>query len=154
MTKKSAIVLIVLLIILGCSTRKVSRDKTEIDYSLLDKGTIKLDSGKLKSNYKFDFDFTKGIKLVPLDTSKPMEVNGNKYKNVKIESTEHNKGSVEQKKDSSYVSKSENKNIKGDLAIRNNIKESESQKQGYVFLYIAIASLLVSIIFLFRWKNK
>lgn len=78
------LVFILIFLLMGCSTRKVNKSevKEEVKTEQTVKEEVKTDSNT--NTNIIDTSETTEIEIVPIDNSKPIEVNGKKYVNTRL----------------------------------------------------------------------
>ena len=130
------------LLFISCAARKVDLNikETKKD-SLVEKTVIVKDSiiekKESKINYKI-FSNINEINIKPIDTSKAIEINGVKYKNVvlNIKNTKVNSLYLKDEIVSKNASKSIIEKDKTHLITEENIKEKTIDKKANYFIYL------------------
>ena len=130
------------LLLISCASRKVDLNikETKKD-SLVEKTVIVKDSiiekKETKINYKIFSDINE-INIKPIDTSKAIEINGVKYKNVvlNIKNTKVNSLYLKDEIVSKNASKSITEKNKTHLTTEENIKEKTIDKKANYFIYL------------------
>ena len=93
------------LLLIGCGSRKVEVNKSEIKTNIVETQKI-VDTSKIETNTKLiDCTQTEEIVIEPIDNTKPIFVNGKKYENVRFKTLKkkNNISTQEVKKESKSV---------------------------------------------------
>jgi len=142
-------IILLVLILNGCASRKVAIDKKEsIKDSLVElsikKDSIEITKEEIKNNIIID-DFI----ITPIDSSKEIFVNGKIYKNVVLRHLKIKDNSLYRK--DKIVSKSEDKQQKTKVVVKNKELKKDSDKKAnyYVYLWLLVIPLVYYI-----WKIK
>ena len=130
------------LLFISCASRKVDLNIKEtkkdslVEKTLIVKDTF-IEKKETKINYKIFSDINEII-IKPIDTSKAIEINGIKYKNVILNIKNSKVSNLYSKNE--IVSKNASKSIteknKTHLIIKENIKEKTIDKKANYFIYL------------------
>ena len=151
---KKYIVIFLTLFLFNCASRKVDLNIKEIKKdSLIEKTIIVKDSiiekKETKINYNIFSDINE-INIKPIDTSKAIEINGIKYKNVilNIKNSKVNSLYLKDEIVSKNASKSITEKNKTHLITKENTKEKTIDKKAnyFVYLWLLIIPILYFII--------
>jgi len=139
----------------SCASRKVDINKTEIKKDSLVEKLITIkdtisEKKESKINYSIFSDINE-ITIKPIDTSKAIEINGIKYKNVVLSVKNSKVNSLYNKEEitSKNVSKITTEKNKTHLTTKENIKEKKVNKKANYFVYLWLL-ILPLIYFLYR----
>lgn len=86
---KQFILIISTLFLFSCGARKVDVSKTNIETKVDSSVVIKVDGTYVKDNNIFVIDSTEEVEYRPLDSLKPMIIEGKQYTNTVIKSKKH-----------------------------------------------------------------
>ena len=150
---KKLVFILVSIILMSCASRKVQVNNTEIktDSIVERKDTIAIktvDSIYIKKNISTD-----EITITPLDTCKPLVINGTSYKNAII--------TIKKVKDNSLYSKKKTETLNTSKTQTNRvikasvIKTKQVEKKDNLSLYFVLYIVFAIILFLaYRYLNR
>jgi hypothetical protein len=146
------------ILITSCASRKVDVNIKETKKDSLVEKTINvkytvIEKKETKINYKIFSDINE-INIKPIDTSKAIEINGIKYKNVvlSIKNTKVNTLYSKDKIESKNASKLTDKKDKTHLITKENVKEKTTDKKANYFVYLWF--LLIPVFYLIYRRFK
>ncbi len=139
------------LLFIGCASRKVDLNlkETKTD-SLVEKTFTVKDTISQKKESKINYQIFTDISefnITPIDTSKPIEINGIKYKNsiLNFKKTKVNSLYVKEEKDSKNSLKSIVGKSTLHLKRKENIKQKKIDKKANYFIYLWV--LLIPVFY-------
>ena len=139
------LVFILIFLLMGCSSRKVN--KSEVKEETKTEQTVK-EEVKTDSNINttiVDTSETTEIEIVPIDNSKPIEVNGKKYVNARLKlSKKKNAITTNSNEKVSQIEKKE-VNAKSNKVIEVKQKQTEAKRPfswWWIILVVAIGYLI------------
>jgi hypothetical protein len=140
------------ILITSCASRKVdltikeTKKDSLIEKTIIVKDTV-IEKKETKINYKIFTDINE-INIKPIDTSKAIEINGIKYKNVvlSIKNTKVNNLYSKEEIESKNASKSITEKNKVHLITKENVKEKTIDKKANYFVYLWL--LLIPVFYL------
>jgi hypothetical protein len=140
------------ILITSCASRKVdltikeTKKDSLIEKTIIVKDTV-IEKKETKINYKIFTDINE-INIKPIDTSKAIEINGIKYKNVvlSIKNTKVNNLYSKEEIESKNASKSITEKDKVHLITKENVKEKTIDKKANYFVYLWL--LLIPVFYL------
>jgi hypothetical protein len=139
------IIILIALISLGCSTRKVETKKEEIKQEVSIKEDATIDVKNDIKTQEVDTSFMWKREYIPMNSYLPFTVDGKQYQNVRIETTKIKKGVS--------ISKEDNSALKATISTKKNIetkvetKEKKQERYGntltiFYWFIIAIVSYI------------
>ena len=143
-----AIVLgLIVLIITSCGSRKVAKSETKEQEQKTEKSTLEIETRVTDNTKIIDSSTTDEIEIIPIDNTKPIVVNGQEFKNVKIKRSKkkNNISVVKDVKVQHNVQKSDLKAVKTNKVVE--IKQIE-RKQSYWWMLWFL--LLIPIYYFWR----
>ena len=149
---KKIIILMVLLTI-GCSTRKVETKTEEIKQDVSIKQDVTIDVKNDIKTEVVDTSFMWKREYIPMNSYQPFIVDGKKYQNVRIEALKIKKGVTTTKQDNSVLKAaiSTKKNIETKLETKE--QEKERYNNNFTIFYWIVIAILSYITFDY-FKNK
>ena len=148
-TKLTLIALAFLLI--GCASRNVKKSevKEEVKTEQTVKEEVKTDSNT--NTTIIDTSETTEIEIVPIDNSKPIEVNGKKYVNARLKlSKRKNAITTNSNEKVSQIAKKEDK-TKSNKVVEVKQKQTEA-KRPFNFLWLLLLILIIYVMYLIYKK--
>jgi hypothetical protein len=140
------------ILITSCASRKVdltikeTKKDSLVEKTIIVKDTI-IEKKETKINYNIFSDINE-INIKPIDTSKAIEINGIKYKNVvlSIKNSKVNNLYSKEEIESKNASKSITEKDKVHLITKENVKEKTIDKKANYFVYLWL--LLIPVFYL------
>ena len=141
------------LLTIGCSTRKVETKTEEIKQDVSIKQDVTIDVKNDIKTEVVDTSFMWKREYIPMVASQPFIVNGKKYQNVRIEALKIKKGVTTTKQDNSVLKAaiSTKKNIETKLETKE--QEKERYNNNFTIFYWIVIAILSYITFDY-FKNK
>lgn len=140
---KRFIIIISILSICSCSSRKVSVSKTndgiKVDSSL----TVKTDGTYVKNNNTFIDESIDEVEYKPIDSIKPMLINNVEFKNVTIKTKKYSKKTIDTTKVLVKVNKQEKLVLKKETKKTVYIKNIDKKPNYYIFILLGIVALFI-----------
>ncbi len=148
------IIILLALISLGCSTRKVEKKTEEIkqEVSIKEDATISTKNDIKTEEVDTSFLFIR--KYIPVNSALPFIIDGKKYQNVKIETTKIKKGVTISKKDNSVLKSKISTKKDIDTKIQTEDKKQERYNNNISIIYWIIIAILGYITFDYYINKK
>jgi len=148
------IIILLALISLGCSTRKVEKKTEEIKQEVSIKEDATVDVKNDITSKEVDTSFMWKREYIPMNSYQPFIVDGKQYQNVRIKTTKIKKGVTISKKDNSVLKSkiSTKKNI--DTKIQTEDKKQERYNNNLSIIYWIIIAILGYITFDYYINKK
>lgn len=142
---KKISLIVISFLVMSCATRKTDRkeEKQKIDFTEQTSEETKTDSQT--TTKVIDTSTIDEIEIVPIDSTKPLVVNGKTYLNAKIKHVKRKNNITTDKVEK--VAKNQRKQAKRELKIDNSNKEKQTERESgfswwwLLFLIIPIAYL-------------
>ena len=149
---KHLILILLSFLLFSCASRKVAVTKTQVETHIDSTVVEKKDSVSVQQNaisIKEDID---EIEIVPIDTAKPLVIDGKQYFNATVRLKKTRRHIVDSSK--STVSKSiENKvSVKKDIKAKG-FEKKVDKKANYLF-YLWLLLIPISLWFIWRFGRK
>jgi hypothetical protein len=148
--KKIFILLIILLS--SCASRKVVVNKVNTEVKIDSVSTIKIDGTYTKENNVFIKESISELEYKPLDTLKPMVINGKEYINTIIKAKQSTKSVVDTTKTKVIVKVEKEAAIKKE--IKNKVFKKDIKKEINYSIYIWLILFIVLAYALYRYLKK
>lgn len=143
---KQVILIVSLLFIISCGSRKVTVSKITEEKKSDSVSTIKIDGAYVQDNNVYTVDTEEEIKYTPVDTSKFMDINGKKYKNTIISQKKKNKKSLDKtKKKSEFKIEKKDSIIKQDKKIVFD-KHIEKPTNYWMYLWFLLPVIIIWVL--------
>lgn len=141
---KRFIVIISLILICSCSTRKVDVSKINNDIKVDSSLVVHTDGTYVKDNNIFIDEKIDEVEYTPIDSLKPMKINNIEYNNTKIKKKKYSKKTVDTTK--TVIKIKEDKKV----SLKKDIKESVLNKKinktiNYLYLLWLLLPILILI---------
>jgi len=148
------IIILLALISLGCSTRKVEKKTEEIkqEVSIKEDATISTKNDIKTEEVDTSFLFIR--KYIPVNSALPFIIDGKKYQNVKIETTKIKKGISISKKNNSALKAAISNKKDIDTKIQTEDKKQERYNNNISIIYWIIIAILGYITFDYYINKK
>ena len=150
---KKLSILLTLLLLASCGTRKTSQTKTDVTTKEVTTDNSVIET-KTDSNLKvIDCTLTDEIEIIPIDNTKEIVVNGKVYKNVRLKAkkTNNNVITTERKKVAETIKKDVKTKSKAKVQVKQ--KATESNK-GNFWNWILLIVLVAGVIWFIIWSRK
>lgn len=146
------ILILIVLVLSSCATRKVNIDKVDTVVKTDSTSVTKQEVVTTQNNHISVVTDTDELEITPIDTTKAIEVDGKKYKNVKLKYKKTKKVLVDSTK-IKVVKKVLNKvNVKKDAEIKTFKKDID--KKAYNWWWLLILLLIALGIYAYRKVNR
>jgi len=153
--KKLILYIVVLVLITSCAARKVDINKVDSQIKTDSTSVTKKESVTTQDNHISVTTNTDELEIVPIDTSKCIEVDGKKYKNVKLKYKKTKKVLVDTTKIKVSEKASIEVNIKKDTSVKTFKKEIDKKTNYSIYLWWLLVLLLIVIgFYMYKKINK
>ena len=142
-------IILIVILLSSCASRKVSIDKKEFKKDSLVELRFKKDSIEITKEETINNIIIDDYIITPIDSSKEIFVNGKTYKNVVLRHLKVKDNSLYRK--DKIVSKSEDKQQKTKVVVKNKELKKDSDKKANYFVYLWL--LLIPLVY-YIWKIK
>jgi hypothetical protein len=143
---KRLILIISLLLLVSCASRKVDvsklEDNTKVDSSVV----IKVDGTYVKENNVLVKETVEELEYKPLDSLKPMIIDGKQYVNTIIKSKKKNTTKIDKTKDTSKISSVKKLNVKKEEKKKQFDKKVDKKTNYWMYLWFLLPVLIIWII--------
>jgi hypothetical protein len=140
------ILIILLLILSSCAARKVDVSKesisTKVDSSLV----VKVDGTYVKDNNVFVNETIEEVEYKPLDSLKPMVINGKSYTNTVIKSKKKSSVKIDKTKAIAKVSSLKKLNVKKEATKKVFLKKVDKKTNYWMYLWFLLPVIIIWII--------
>lgn len=149
------ILILCFLILSSCAARKVTTDKTDTVVKTDSTSIEKKETVSTKDNYVNVTTNTDELEIIPIDTSKCIEIDGKKYRNVKLKYKKTKKVLI----DTTKIKVSEKAlievNVKKDTSVKTFKKEIDKKTNYSIYLWWLLVLLLIVIgFYMYKKINK
>jgi len=152
--KKVFVLILIGSLFFGCKSRKVERDKSTLKTNKIEQKDISKDSNAvIKTNVKI-FKSSGIWRFKPIDSTKPMVINGQEFDNAEVENEETKEEKTINKTDSVTTKKIDKSKTEEKEEIKLNKKAVDVENQSYILYYFAGVGLLLVIIYYFIINRK
>ena len=149
------ILILCFLILSSCAARKVTTDKTDTVVKTDSTSIAKKETVSTKDNYINVTTSTDELEIIPIDTSKCIEVDGKKYRNVKLKYKKTKKVLVDTTKIKVSEKASIKVNVKKDTSVKTFKKEIDKKTNYSIYFWWLLVLLLIGIAFyMYKKINK
>ena len=150
--RKDIILGLLLVLITSCASRKVdvvkNNSKTTVDSSVV----VKTDSASTINNYIVFTELSEEFEYHPIDTSKCMDIDGKKYKNVVIKFKKANKKIDNKTKATTKKSSVKKLNVKREDKKDNLDRHVRKESNYWMYLWFLLPVLIIWL--LEKYGNK
>jgi len=152
---KHLILILLSIILISCAARKVDINKVDSVVKIDSTSVIKKEAVTTQDNHISVTTNTDELEIVPIDTSKCIEVDGKKYKNVKLKYKKTKKVLVDTTKIKVSEKASIEVNIKKDTSVKTFKKEIDKKTNYSIYLWWLLVLLLIVIgFYMYKKINK
>lgn len=137
MAKQFTLIISILLLV-SCASRKVDVAKVEVLNKVDSSVVVKVDGTYVKDNNVVIIESADEIEYVAKDTSKPMEIEGKLFKNVIIKSKKSKKTTIDKTKENKQVSSVKKLNVKKEAAKKIFKKKTDKKANYFVYLWLLL----------------
>ena len=149
------ILILCFLILSSCAARKVTTDKTDTVVKTDSTSIEKKETVSTKDNYVNVTTNTDELEIIPIDTSKCIEIDGKKYRNVKLKYKKTKKVLIDTTKIKVSEKASIEVNIKKDASVKTFKKEIDKKTNYSIYLWWLLVLLLIGIgFYMYKKINK
>lgn len=153
--KKIIVAVLLAVTFFACKSRNVNKRISEVEISETKSKDVKIDCTSVsESNFKINTNNNIWT-FEPVDSSKPMLIDGKEYLNSKVTSDSSKKEHTGGRKDKSVINKSVNEGIILNTSVKEKGKLSESKGGEFIFVYyiLVIISLVIAYYFIRKIKK-
>ena len=140
------IFIILVLLITSCASRKVDVSKLTIETKVDSSVVIKVDGTYVKENNVFTEDSEEEIEYKPLDTLKPMVIDGKQYLNTIIKLKKKKGIKIDKTKVISKVSSIKKLNVKKEDSKKSINKKIDKKANYWMYLWFLIPIVIIVIL--------
>jgi len=152
---KHLILILLSIILISCAARKVDINKVDSVVKIDSTSVTKKEAVTTQDNHISVTTNTDELEIVPIDTSKCIEVDGKKYKNVKLKYKKTKKVLVDTTKIKVSEKASIEVNIKKDTSVKTFKKEIDKKTNYSIYLWWLLVLLLIVIgFYMYKKINK
>lgn len=146
------IFILLLIILSSCASRKVAVNKVDTEVKIDSVSTVKIDGTYTKENNVFIKETISELEYKPLDTLKPMVIDGKEYKNTIIRLKQSNKSIVDTTKTKVVVNTEKKVALKKE--IKSKVFNKEIKKEVNYSYYILFILFILIILVSYRYLKK
>lgn len=153
--KKIIVAVLLAVTFFACKSRNVNKRSSEIEISETKLKDVKIDCTSVaESNLKINTNNNIWI-FEPVDSSKPMLIDGKEYLNSKVTNDSSKKEHIGNRKEKSVINKSVNEGVISNTSVKEKVKLSESKGGEFIFVYyiLVIISLVIAYYFIRKIKK-
>lgn len=140
---KRFIIIISILSIYSCSSRKVNVSKTNDSIKVDSSLTVKTDGTYVKNNNVFIDESIDEVEYKPIDSIKPMFINNVEFKNVTIKTKKYLKKTIDTTKVLVKVNKQEKLVLKKETKKATYVKNIDKKPNYYILILLGIVALFI-----------
>ena len=149
---KHLILILLSFLLFSCASRKVAVTKTQVETHIDSTVVEKKDSVSVQQNAIFIKEDIDEIEIVPIDTAKPLVIDGKQYFNATVRLKKTRRHIVDSSK--STVSKSSENTISVKKDIKAKGFEKKVEKKANYFIYLWIILILLALWFARKYLLK
>lgn len=132
-----------LLLLISCASRKVDVSKESIQSKVDSSVVVKVDGTYVKENNVITDETDEEIEYKPIDSLKPMILNGKQYVNVVIKSKKKKSSKIDKTKDIAKVSSIKKLNVKKAEAKKVFNKKIDKKTNYWMYLWFLLPVLII-----------
>jgi ATP-dependent Zn protease len=152
---KHLILILLSIILISCAARKTDINKVDSVVKIDSTSVAKKETVTTQDNHISVTTNTDELEIVPIDTSKCIEVDGKKYKNVKLKYKKTKKVLVDTTKIKVSEKASIEVNVKKDTSVKTFKKEIDKKTNYSIYLWWLLVLLLIGIgFYMYKKINK
>lgn len=140
---KHLILIISLLLLVSCASRKVDVSKVAIESKVDSSVVIKIDSTYVKDSNVVTEEYEEEIEYKPVDSLKPMVLNGKTYINTIIKSKKKRTNKIIKTKDVAKVSSVKKLNVKREDNKKVFDKKVERKANYWMYLWLLVPVCII-----------
>lgn len=146
------IFILLLIILSSCASRKVAVNKVDTEVKIDSVSTVKIDGTYTKENNVFIKETIRELEYKPLDTLKPMVIDGKEYKNTIIRLKQSNKSIVDTTKTKVVIVAEKKVALKKE--VKSKVFNKEIKKKVNYSYYILFILFILIILISYRYLKK
>jgi hypothetical protein len=139
-------------LLFSCASRKVAVTKTQVETKIDSTAVEKKDSVSVQQNAISIKEDTDEVEIVPIDTAKPLIIDGKQYFNATVRLKKTRRHVVDTSKVT--VSKSEEKKVSVKKEVKEKIFEKKVDKKASYFGFLWLLLVLVALWFARKYLPK
>jgi hypothetical protein len=140
-------ILIILLVVLAsCASRKVDVSKTSAEIKVDSSVVTKVDGTYVKDNNVFAEETVDEVEYKPLDSLKPMVINGKSYTNTVIKSKKKHSVKIDKTKAITKVSSVKKLNVKREEKKKSFDKHIKKETNYWMYLWFLIPVIVIWVL--------
>lgn len=140
------ILIILLLILSSCAARKVDVSKESISTKVDSSVVVKVDGTYVKDNNVFVNETIEEVEYKPLDSLKPMFIDGKSYTNTVIKSKKKRSVKIDKTKAIVKVSSLKKLNVKKESTKKVFVKKVDKKTNYWMYLWFLLPVIIIWII--------
>jgi hypothetical protein len=137
------IIIILVLLLASCASRKVDTSKSTIQTKTDSSVVVKIDGTYVKDNNVFTEETVDEVEYKPLDSLKPMVINGKSYTNTVIRSKKKRSVKVDKTKSIAKVSSVKKLNVKREGKKESFEKHIKKETNYWMYLWFLIPIIII-----------
>lgn len=143
---KRLILIISLLLLVSCASRKVAIVKDELKVTIDSSSIVKVDGTYVKENNVVVNETVEEIEYKPMDSLKPMVIDGKQYINTIIKSKKQKVVKVDKTKAATKVSSVKKLNVKREEYKKVIAKKINKEANYWMYLWFLIPIIIIIIL--------
>ena len=143
---KRLILIISLLLLVSCASRKVAIVKDELKVTIDSSSIVKVDGTYVKENNVVVNETVEEIEYKPMDSLKPMVIDGKQYINTIIKSKKQKVVKVDKTKAATKVSSVKKLNVKREEYKKVIAKKIDKETNYWMYLWFLIPIIIIIIL--------
>lgn len=140
------VIVILLLILSSCAARKVDISKEVVNTKTDSSVVVKIDGTYVKDNNLFTEETVDEVEYKPLDSLKPMIINGKSYTNTVIKSKKKKSIKLDKTKAIAKVSSVKKLNVKREGTKKVFVKKVDKKTNYWMYLWFLLPVVIIWII--------
>lgn len=139
-------------LLLSCASRKVAVTKTEVETHIDSTVVEKKDSVSVQQNAISIKEDIHEVEIVPIDTTKPLVIDGKEYFNATVRLKKTRRHTVDSSKSTVSLSSENTVSVKKD--VKEKLFEKKIDKKANYFVFLWVALFLLALWFVKRYLPK
>lgn len=140
---KKTVVILLSLFLINCASRKVDVSKTSVETKVDSSVVTKVDGTYVKDNNIFTEETVDEVEYKPLDSLKPMVINGKSYTNTIIKSKKKHSVKTDKTKAIAKVSSAKKLNVKREGKKKSFDKHIKKETNYWMYLWFLIPIIII-----------
>jgi hypothetical protein len=140
------IFIILLVVLASCASRKVDVSKTSAEIKVDSSVVTKVDGTYVKDNNVFAEETVDEVEYKPLDSLKPMVINGKSYTNTVIKSKKKRSVKIDKTKAIAKVSSVKKLNVKREEKKKSFDKHIKKETNYWMYLWFLIPVIVIWVL--------